>query len=320
LKEGRPSSLSTAEFQRFSSPKVIPFLIFLVLYVLWVNFGLGEFRSDHYLFTVGLFFLFFFVKTTRQIVLGFGFILIYWFIFDSIRLIPNYEINPPLHIAEPYNLEKAWFGIDSPEGVLTPNEYLEKNHTSTLLDIYTAIIYIAWVPIPLLFSFYLFFTKRRERMVRYLFGFLLVSQVGLIIQFIYPAAPPWYVAQYGFVENLNIPGDPGRLIEFDNYFGTNLFKNMYGLNANVFAAIPSLHCAFPIILIFFTRMYKMRGWFIFAIFLAVSTWFSAVYTFHHYIIDVIAGIATAGLAILIYQLLMKTKFNDWLTRYGKAVS
>jgi len=312
--------MQTATFNRFSTKNVVPFFIIAVLYTLWCHFALGGLRGDHYLFIFGITVLFFVADTTRKIVLGFGFILIYWFIFDSIRLIPNYEINPPLNIAEPYLAEKAWFGISTAEGVLTPNEYIDRNYTNTFFDIYTAIIYISWIPIPLIFSFYLFFSKQRVKMVNYLFGFLMVSQLGLIFQFIYPAAPPWYVQKYGFEENLNIPGNPGRLIEFDKYFGTHLFEGMYALNANVFAAIPSLHCAFPIILIFFSYKYKFKAWLTLGVILMISTWFSAVYTYHHYIIDVICGVATALLTVLLYQLLMKTKLKDWLERYGKAVS
>lgn len=288
--------------------------------MLWAKFALGGFRSDHYLFVIGVIVLYFFNDTSRKMVHAFGFILIYWFIFDSIRLIPNYEINPPLHIAEPYNLEKLWFGISTATGVLTPNEYLDKNFTNTFLDIYTAIIYLSWIPIPMAFSFYLFFSKQRTKMIHYLFGFLMVSQLGLIIQFIYPAAPPWYVDLYGFEEHLSIPGNPGRLIEFDNYFGTHLFEKMYGLNANVFAAIPSLHCAFPIILIFFSSKYKFKKWLTLGVILMLSTWFSAVYTYHHYIIDVICGVSTALLTLAIYKLLMQTRVKRWLDQYGKSVS
>jgi hypothetical protein len=320
LEEGNYVNIHTNSYQRFSAKSAIPFFIIGALYTAWVHFALGGIRPDHHLFIWGLLVLFFFNKTSRNMVLAFGFILLYWLIFDSIRLIPNYEINPPLHIAEPYLLEKAWFGISTPEGVLTPNEYLDKNFTYTFLDIYTAIIYLLWIPVPLMFSFYLFFSKQREKMVNYLFGFLMVSQVGLIIQFIYPAAPPWYVDKYGFEELLNTPGNPGRLIEFDKYFGTHLFEGMYSLNANVFAAIPSLHCAFPIILIFFSWKYKFRKWLTLGIILMFSTWFSAVYTYHHYIIDVICGVGTALITIGIYQLLMKTKVKTWLEKYGKAVS
>ena len=218
MEEGYYDNTQTNLFQRFSSKSAVPFFIIGALYVAWVHLVLGGIRPDHQLFIWGLLVLFFFNQTSRKIVLSFGFILIYWLIFDSIRLIPNYIINPPLHISEPYLAEKAWFGISTTTGILTPNEFLDKNFTYTFLDIYTAIIYLAWIPIPLIFSFYLFFSKQREKMVNYLFGFLTVSQVGLVIQFIYPAAPPWYVDKYGFTENLDIPGNPGRFIEFDKYF------------------------------------------------------------------------------------------------------
>jgi hypothetical protein len=320
LEEEKYIHLQRNKFQRFSLKNTIPFLVAALFYVFWVQFALGGMKGVHHLTIWGLVVLYFSTETSRKVVLAFGFILVYWFIFDSIRLIPNYEINPPLHISEPYLIEKAWFGISTPEGILTPNEYLDKNSTNTFLDIYTALIYLAWIPVPLIFSFYLFFSKQREKMVNYLFVFLLVSQIGLIIQFIYPAAPPWYVDKYGFIENLNIYGDPGRLIEFDKYFGTHLFEGMYKLNANVFAAIPSLHCAFPIVLVFFSLKYKFQKWLIFGLLLMFSTWFAAVYTYHHYIIDVISGVGAALITIGIYQLLMKTNVNSWLEKYGKSVS
>jgi len=52
---------------------------------------------------------------------------------------------------------------------------------------------------------------------------------------------------------------------------------------------------------------------IFAI-VMVGIWFAAVYTSHHYILDVLAGIAAAILAIVIYQkwLLKTVTFNNFL--------
>ena len=126
---------------------------------------------------------------------------------------------------------------------------------------------------------------------------------------------------YGFEEHFNIRGNPGRLINFDHFFGVNIFGGMYDLNANVYAAIPSLHCAFPIVQLYFARKYRFNRWVIGYIILMLSTWFAAVYTNHHYVIDVIAGIATALMAILIYdKVLLRTRFKNWLEAYGQRVS
>jgi membrane-associated phospholipid phosphatase len=111
------------------------------------------------------------------------------------------------------------------------------------------------------------------------------------------------------------------LIEVDEYFGISLFRGMYDMNGNVFAAIPSLHCAFPIILLYFAAAKRLKGWFTFALIMMVSTWFAAVYTNHHYVIDVILGISTGILAVSIYHFIVRrTRIYDWLERYAQYVS
>ncbi|MFK7808657.1 MAG: phosphatase PAP2 family protein [Saprospiraceae bacterium] len=308
----------SSSFERFSPEIVVGYSIIAGLYLMWILMYIG-WRSDHSLFFFGVSALFFASEYTRKLVYAFGFILLYWFIFDSIRLFPNYEVNP-LHIAEPYLAEKAWFGIETAQGVLTPNEYWAQ-HRHIILSTYTAIIYLAWIPVPLAFSLYHFFKGKRHIVIHYLFTFLLVSQLGLLFQFIYPAAPPWYVAEYGFEAIFNTPGNPGALIEVDQYYGISLFEGMYDMNGNVFAAIPSLHCAFPIILLYFAAAKKLKGWLALAIIMMVSTWFAAVYTNHHYVIDVILGISTGALAVSIYHFIVrKTRVYDWLNRYARFVS
>jgi inositol phosphorylceramide synthase catalytic subunit len=305
-------------FERFAPEMVIPYVLLGGIYLMWVTMAIG-WRSDHTLYFGGITVLFFASGYTRKLVQSFGFILLYWFIFDSVRLFPNYEINP-LHISEPYLAEKAWFGITTDSGILTPNEYWAQ-HRHILLDVYTAMIYLAWIPVPLAFGLYHFFTNKRHIVIHYLFTFLMVTQLGLLFQYLYPAAPPWYVELYGFEPHYNTPGNPGALINVDHYFGISLFSGMYDMNGNVFAAIPSLHCAFPIILLYFAATNKLRGWLVLAIILMVSTWFSAVYTNHHYTIDVILGIATGALAVSIYHFVVKrTRVYDWLEQYAKYVS
>lgn len=319
MNEGKIEHIHTPLKRRFAPDSITAYLVVLVFYVCWVVFVLDGFRSDHILFTVGVSFLYFIHESGRKLVLSFGFMLLYWFIFDSIRLFPNYEINP-LHIAEPYELEKLWFGIQTSTGVLTPNQWWGL-HTHPILDTITALVYLSWIPVPLTFSFWLFSTKRRRIMVKYLFGFLLVSLIGLTIQYLYPAAAPWYVDLYGFEEVLNTPGNPGRLINFDKLYNVSLFADMYSLNANVFAAIPSLHCAFPFILGYFAVRNRLKGWTIFAFIMMLCTWFSAVYTNHHYVIDVLLGIATGLLTIfLLHNVFLKSKIEQWLNAYGDKVS
>jgi len=318
-KEGKIQSIHSRSFQRFSGKEFSVYVLVMILYIAWLVFVLGGIRPDHKLLLVGGSAMYFASKVSRQLVLSMLIIIVYWFIFDSIRLYPAYNIFP-LHIKEPYLLEKAWFGIETAQGIITPNEYWAQ-HRFVALDLYTGFIYLCWIPVPLAFCLYNFIKGDRNTQVRYLFTFFLVSQLGLFFQYLYPAAPPWYVDLYGFKEILDTPGNPGALINVDHYLGISLFSGMYNMNANVFAAIPSLHCAFPIILLYFARTRRLTGWTIVALILMVSTWFSAVYTNHHYIIDVVLGIMTGLLAVGLYHFVfMKTRVSDWLDEYARRVS
>ncbi len=303
---------------RFSYSSIVPYFLIVALYLLWVTFGINELRRDHFILIFGVSLVYFSNETGRKLALGYIFLIIYWILFDSVRAFPNYEYMP-IHIGDLYNMELSWFGISTSEGVITANEYFGI-HNSIFFDIYSAIIYICWIPVPFVFGLYLFFTNRRKALVHFWFAFLVVSVFGLTFQYLYPAAAPWYVELYGIEGGFQkVPGNPGRLVNFDHFFGVDTFSNMYSMNANVYAAVPSKHCAFPIIALFFALRSKLRWWIIGFSILTVSTWFSAVYSNHHYIVDVIAGIGTALLALAFYNLLMKTRVKTWLDKYGEKL-
>ena len=140
--------------------------------------------------------------------------------------------------------------------------------------------------------------------------------IGIAIYYLYPAAPPWYVEDYGFELHMNTPGNAAGLLRFDEFFGISLFSNMYEKNANVFAAIPSLHAAFPVILLYFGLKKKLKYASLLFLVILVGIWFAAVYTFHHYFIDVLIGGMSALLAIGLYELLMRTqRVRRWLNSY-----
>lgn len=220
----------------------------------------------------------------------------------------------PVSIEELYNFEKSIFGISTIDGILTPNEYA-KIHANKFLDILSPSFYLCWIPLPMLFVVFLFFTDK-PIMARFTAAFFLINLVGLTIYYIYPAAPPWYVEQYGFEFRPNTPGSAARLLRFDDFFGVDIFKNMYEKNGNVFAAIPSLHSAFPVLLLYYGIKKRMIITSIFFFVILAGIWFAAVYTNHHYIVDVLLGGLTAMFAILLLEkVLLKTRIGDWLNKY-----
>lgn len=288
----------------------VAFLLGSAAYFSWFYFFVG-FRTEHlglYVTLVGLYFI---RPETRKFILAFGAFIIYWLIYDSMRVWPNYMVNP-IHVLEPYQIEKNWFGISGAnQQIITLNEYFAQ-HTNAFLDILTGLFYLGWVPVPLIFGIWLF-RNNKPLFIRFSYAFLFTNILGFIMYYLYPAAPPWYIELHGFDIKHGTPGNAAGLLNFDAFFGINMFAGMYQKNANVFAAIPSLHSAYPVVCLLYSR-HLGKWWLnlVFAIFVA-GIWFAAVYSRHHYIIDVLAGGATALCGYWLFEFLVqRTRLKHWL--------
>jgi membrane-associated phospholipid phosphatase len=81
----------------------------------------------------------------------------------------------------------------------------------------------------------------------------------------------------------------GGLINVDRMLGTKFFTTLWGgFNPNHFAAIPSLHGAYPVVIALFARKGIGWSWPLLALY-PLAVWFSAVYLNQHYIIDLLIG-------------------------------
>ena len=301
-----------SSFAGFNPKKSLPVIIGLAIYSIWLFLYVG-FRIDHFCFIAFFIVMYLSHPFSRKIIMSFIFFLLFWVIYDSMRVYPNYMFND-VHILEPYNLEKLLFSIKSEGSLIIPNEYFASN-TNPFFDIITGIFYLTWVPLPIAYGFYLFFNDRRM-LLKFSFTFLLTNIIGFVLYYTYPAAPPWYFINNGIIENFDIPGNAANLMRFDAMIGSPLFENMYNKNANVFAAIPSLHAAYPIILFYFGL--KKKYFLLSIVFFIdiIGIWFAAVYSLHHYIIDLILGGMCALFAIFVFEFLNKRKnFGVFVEKY-----
>ncbi len=297
------NEISTVPYNRFSSTNIKIASIFSILYLGWIHWSMGL-RVEHITSIIVLITLFFMGKTTRNLVLGFGFFILYAILYDSLRVWPNIQFNP-VHVIEPFNLEKKLFGLNLNGTEVIPSEYLYA-HKSDIKGFIAGAFYLTWVPVPLLFAVYLFF-KNKKLLVHFSFAFLLTNLVGFLIYYLYPAAPPWYKIYHGDVVDFSISGSAAGLVDFDRIIGMPLFENMYTRNSNVFAAIPSLHAAYPIVLFYFGLKNKVRWLYILFFIDIIGIWYGAVYTLHHYIIDLLLGGLCAIIAIFIYERIFNRK-------------
>lgn len=301
---------------RFSKSRLIYFIIFLISY-LGLTIGLVGFRQDHLIFLVVIGIAYFSTERTHKFLLSFSFFLLFWIIYDALRALPNYDVNP-IQVLEPYLLEKKWFGINHEGSILSPNEYLS-NYQNSFLDFISGVYYLMWVPLPLAYGVYLFF-KDKSLLLKFSACFLLVNLLGFLVYYLYPAAPPWYYEMNGTKIDFSLLGNAAGLIKFDEIIGLPIFEKMYTKNSNVYAAMPSLHAAYPMILFYFStkRKNKYISAFFFSVILGI--WFAAVYSYHHYIIDLLAGAICAIVTILIYEFIIKQQFaNILIEKFVKAL-
>ena len=263
-------------------------------------------------FLVGLFFLLYFLSApTRRFILGFSIFIVYWIVFDYMKAFPNYHYNP-VHIESMYQAEKNIFGIFYQGSHMTLNEFfLRKGNTP--LDITAGLFYLTWIPVPLLFGAFLFY-RDRQRFFHFSLTFFLVNILGFVIYYLYPAAPPWYVQQHGFTFLEGTGGNTAGLSKFDQFFHTGIFRSIYAKSSNVFAALPSLHSAYPAIVLYFGIKSRVGLINLPLAIIMAGIWFSAVYTSHHYVIDVLCGIGCgiAGMALFEWLLVKSSRLNSFV--------
>jgi hypothetical protein len=296
---------------------IITVSLLSIAYLLLSTWVVG-FKSDQVVLLVIFNVLFYASVITRKFIVGFSVFIVYWIIFDYMKAFPNYTVSP-VHMADLYNFEKHLFGINYKGLLLTPNEYWKLNST-TPLDIIAGIFYICWIPVPLSFAAFLFFKSRRE-FLSFALTFLVVNLLGFVIYYSYPAAPPWYIQEHGFIFHAATPGNTGGLARFDHYFNVHIFQSIYEKGSNVFAAMPSLHSAYPVIVIYYGLKNRLGFINIILATVMVGIWLTAIYTSHHYILDVLAGICVAIAGINLFNFLF-TKvpfFVNFLDSYEKLI-
>lgn len=291
-------------------------VFWLIVTALFVGF-----RPEH-LALAGLIFALFFVSgTTRRLIIAMLPFIVFGISYDWMNILPNYKVNP-VDVANLYGSEKALFGITTAAGVLTPNEFFAVQNCR-LMDCLAGVFYLCWVPLPIVYGLCLYFSGRTDAYLHFAIVFLFVNLLGFALYYVHPAAPPWYVAMHGFEAVEGTPGEVAGLGRFDEMTGLGIFNALYARNANVFAAMPSLHSAYTLVaFIYSLRSRSPLPWKIVLGVVTLGIWFTAVYTSHHYILDVLGGIATAltGYVIFEYGLMKIKPFASFVGRYAAYVA
>ena len=85
--------------------------------------------------------------------------------------------------------------------------------------------------------------------------------------------------------------------------------------------MPSLHSSYPVAVLYYGLKNRLKIASVFFIIVMLGIWFTAVYASHHYILDVLAGIATAFAGIFLFQFLVsKVNFvKSFIDGYERVI-
>lgn len=200
-------------------------------------------------------------------------------------------------------LEASLFG----SGGRTLHDYWQAHH-STALDLVCAVPYATFILWCIAGAGYLYF-RDRAAMKRFMWGFLLMNVGAFATYHLLPAAPPWYFHQHGCTVDLATKASEGpALARVDALLGVAYFHGMYAKASSVFGALPSLHCAYPFLLVLEGWRSFGRGLRLAGVLYYLLMVFSAVYLDHHWILDALLGTAFACGAAGAMRLLARFRF------------
>jgi membrane-associated phospholipid phosphatase len=130
--------------------------------------------------------------------------------------------------------------------------------------------------------------RHREQFPRAATKMAAVFDLGVVVYWLLPTAPPWWAGTNG-----NMPPVRRIMVEAGEHFWGRAWRPLYDLlGGNPFAAMPSLHFATSVmaahVLSDVGPVHGTAGWAY-----ALSLGFALVYLGEHYVVDLLAGLALA---------------------------
>ena len=233
------------------------------------------------------------------------FVLIF-FAWEGMRGIAN-QFGQAVHSDSVIAIERTLFG-----GVPTAElqHALRQPGVISPLDVVMTFVYVSHFFFPLALAFFLWL-RDRPRYYRFVTTLMAVSFAAFFTFLVFPVAPPRYAVYYG--QDLGVADVMQQVMTSFNWGGFDwVYNHMVG---NPVAAFPSMHAAYPLLVLLFLWERSKRA----AIAWAFPTgiiWFAVVYLGHHYVVDVLGGVVYG---LVGYLLLHHSDIGSRIVAaYGKA--
>ena len=189
--------------------------------------------------------------------------------------------------------------------------------TVRLHDYALTTMYASHFVFPLAFA-YLLWRGDRRIYYRFVITLLGVSFAAFLTFLLLPVAPPRLAFQYGeALPVTDIMAAVAGSVDWD--VPAWMYRNLIG---NPVAAFPSMHAAFPFLVLLFLRERSWK-WALAWAPVTGAIWFATVYLGHHYVVDVLGGVVFAVVGYLVVKRVMRhddegTSLLGWrLQRYRR---
>lgn len=210
------------------------------------------------------------------------------------------ELGLPVHVYMPIHVDE-WLG-----GGVTPTERLQdawcadpclKSSEPRWYDLFFTTVYATHFLAGLTIAAVLW-VRNRVEWIRWMRRYLAISFGALAIYILYPMAPPWMASEEGW-----LGADVTRLTArgWSDIGLDRVDLILHGVG-NPVAAMPSLHAGITFLIAGYgiQRLRTRWRWLLALYPLAMCT--TLVYYAEHYVIDVLAGAALAGVVLVACQL------------------
>lgn len=218
------------------------------------------------------------------------------------------RLGSPVQVGSVVAVEKALFLGEVPSVWLQRRLLPDGARTPVgLWEVAVLVVYVSHFVAPYVLAAYLW-VRDRPAWAVYVQRFAILCVLAVVTFALLPAAPPWMAADQGLMGEVVRP--VGRGWQRLSLHSAGSWLDAGRAWANPVAAIPSLHTAFAA-LVAVTLYARSRSRPLRALVVAypVAMAFVLVYGAEHYVVDVVAGVAYLGLAVLLQR-----RLSTWWQR------
>jgi membrane-associated phospholipid phosphatase len=212
-------------------------------------------------------------------------------LYDGMRYVKTLGITAErVHLCDVRGVDAKLFGHSG----ATVHDWLQQ-HAVLGLDLLAAVPYGTFLFVEIAFGVWLF-TRSSDALTRFGWAFFTMNALAFVTYHVYPTAAPWYYHAHGCTVDLATRATAGpNLLRVDAYLGTTYFEALYARSSSIFGAMPSMHAAYPALIVIAGWPWLRTTGRALTISWAALMAFAAVYTDHHWVIDVLAGFVYAVL-------------------------